>query len=312
VLQDLSAAFEKKDNFGPPAAKNCVTSKNKQEIPTASRWAQANSSRRDSSTELQELNGFSPSAIQRKAYNILGLLRRADDTLTESTEESHRLLMAEHFPGSTNIPEIMDTAGTNPDPLGATGRYNHPVLVDDRPWLNLTSLDIALKQFDKLKCPGPDGFRPIVLCHLPLRARQALIDMYNAVIELHNTPLLWRGSEIIFLPKPGKDDYTDKRTFRPISLMPFLFKAMERMVKWHVAEHANAFHPDQHAFRKGHSTENALSHMADAIEEHILTGKNALAVFLDIKGAFDNLSSATIANGMRNHNVDEDIMKRYV
>jgi hypothetical protein len=96
--------------------------------------------------------------------------------------------MAEHFPGSTNIPEIMDTAGTNPDPLGATGRYNHPVLVDDRPWLNLTSLDIALKQFDKLKCPGPDGFRPIVLCHLPLRARQALIDMYNAVIELHNTP----------------------------------------------------------------------------------------------------------------------------
>jgi hypothetical protein len=58
--------------------------------------------------------------IQRKAYNKLGLLRRADDTLTESTEESHRLLMAKHFPGSSNIPEIMDTAGTTPDPLGAT------------------------------------------------------------------------------------------------------------------------------------------------------------------------------------------------
>jgi hypothetical protein len=48
--------------------------------------------------------------------------------------------------------------------------------------------------------------------------------------------------------------------------------------------------------------------MADAIEGSILTGKKALAVFLDIKGAFDNLSSTTIANGMRNHNVNEDII----
>jgi hypothetical protein len=172
----------------------------------------------------------------------------------------------------------------------------------------ITSLNIALKQFDKLKCPGPDGFRPIVLCHLPHRARQALIDIYNAVIELHYTPLLWRGSEIIFLPKPGKDDYTDKCAFRPISPMPFLFKTLERMVKWHLEEHANAFYPDQQAFRKGHNTKNALSHMADAIEEHILTGKNALAVFLDIKGAFDNLSNTTIANGMRNHNANKDII----
>jgi hypothetical protein len=63
VLQDLSAAFKKKTILAPQPPKKCVTSKNKQEIPTASRWAQANSSRRDSSTELQELNGFSPSPI---------------------------------------------------------------------------------------------------------------------------------------------------------------------------------------------------------------------------------------------------------
>jgi hypothetical protein len=140
----------------------------------------------------------------------------------------------------------------------ATGRHNHPVPVDNRPYLNLTSLNIALKQFDKLKCPGPDGFRPIIFCHLPLWARQALINIYNAVIELHYTPLLWRGSEIIFWTKPGKDNYIDKRACRPISPMPFLFKALERMVKRHMEEHANAFHPHQHAFRKGHSTENAL------------------------------------------------------
>jgi hypothetical protein len=142
---------------------------------------------------------------------------------------------------------------------------------------------------------------------LPDPARQALLQIYNAVIELEYTPLLWRGSDIIFLRKPGKKDYADCRAFRPISLMPFLFKALERLVKWHMEDHADTFHPDQHAFRKGHCTENALSQMVDTAESAVLNGKIALAIFLDIKGAFDNLSSPTIAQGMKNHNVNENI-----
>jgi hypothetical protein len=53
--------------------------------------------------------------------------------------------------------------------------------------------------------------------------------------------------------------------------------------------------------------ENAPSQMVDTAESAVLNGKIALAVFLDIKGAFDNLSSPTIAQGMKNHNVNENI-----
>jgi hypothetical protein len=38
--------------------------------------------------------------LQRQAYNKLGLLKRDNDTLTESPEESFKLLMKEHFPSS--------------------------------------------------------------------------------------------------------------------------------------------------------------------------------------------------------------------
>jgi retron-type reverse transcriptase len=89
--------------------------------------------------------------------------------------------------------------------------------------------------------------------------------------------------------------------------MPFLFKTLERLIKWHIEQHSAPFHIDQHAFRKGHCTENALSHMVDWIEKAISEGKEALVVFLDIKGAFDNLSSNVMAHGMRKHNVDYDI-----
>jgi hypothetical protein len=121
--------------------------------------------------------------------------------------------MEKHFPGSSLIPEMDgDPQGTS-DPLGADSRHANPVLVEELFWLNLTALNQAFKHFGKLKCPGPEGFRPIILYHLPDPARQSLLQIYNAVIELEYTPLLWRGSDIIFLPKPGKKDYADLRAF---------------------------------------------------------------------------------------------------
>jgi hypothetical protein len=112
------------------------------------------------------------------------------------------------------------------DPLAITPTISNSVLVDGREWIYHYTLDLALKQFGKHKCPGPDGYRPIVLCNLPLKARYLLLDVYNAIIELKYTPKLWRNTEVIFLPKPDKDDYSEKRSFRPISLMPFLFKTL--------------------------------------------------------------------------------------
>jgi hypothetical protein len=82
-----------------------------------------------------------------------------------------------------------------------------------------------------------------------------LILIYNATIDLHYTPLLWRDSKVVFLPKPGKEDYTDRRAFRPILLMLFFFKALERLVQWRMDATALPLDKEQHAFRKGHCTE---------------------------------------------------------
>jgi hypothetical protein len=102
--------------------------------------------------------------------------------------------MKEHIPGSSPTNISADGGENSPDPLGATGCHNHPVLVDQRLWLNLSALDLAFKQFGKHKCAGPDGFKPIVLCNLPLPARNALLHIYSASIELQYIPQLWRNA----------------------------------------------------------------------------------------------------------------------
>jgi hypothetical protein len=82
--------------------------------------------------------------------------------------------------------------------------------------------------------------------------------------------------------------------------MPFLLKTLERLVQWRMQEKAEPFHPDKHAFRKGHCTENAV----DAAEKAILRKQVAIAVFLDIKGTFNNLSSEAIEDGLNGHKVE--------
>jgi hypothetical protein len=57
-----------------------------------------------------------------------------------------------------------------------------------------------------------------------------IIKLYGASIALEYVPAKWREGTVIFIPKPGKSDYTDKRAFRPISSMSVLFKTLERLV----------------------------------------------------------------------------------
>jgi hypothetical protein len=150
--------------------------------------------------------------------------------------------------------------------------------------------------------------KALVLKHLPESARRVLIHIYNATIDLHYTPLLWRNAEVVFLPKPGKDDYTDRRAFRPILLMPLFFKALERLVQWCMDATALPLDKEQHAFRKGHCTEGALSRLLDTVERALHHIRKELVVYLDIKGAFDNLNSGTIAQGMVEHGVEEEVV----
>ena len=51
---------------------------------------------------------------------------------------------------------------------------------------------------------------------------------YKASIALHFTPTKWKSSKVVYIPTIGKDDNAIARSYRPISLMNFLLKGLER------------------------------------------------------------------------------------
>ena len=110
--------------------------------------------------------------------------------------------------------------------------------------------------------------KPIIFKYFPNTTITQLQIIYNAIVKPHFTPTLWKDARVIFIPKPGKSDYSTPKSFRPISLSNYLLKVPKELLTWHTDEMLlqNPIHPRQHGFQKGKCTETAISHTVNQIE----------------------------------------------
>lgn len=233
--------------------------------------------------------------------NSISMLTTRNGATTSSTSEAITTLMEEHFRGCVPTEDrgIPDHKPTIPTPF---------------PWISVELISKAIKSFGADKAAGPDELKPIILHHFPTEFLQRLEIIFRACITNGYTPAAWRHSKVIFIPKQGKPNYSDPRAFRPITLLSFLFKTLEKLVYWHIESTAltyKPFHPNQHAFRKGFSTDTALTTLTNRIERAITTGHSTLAAFLDIEGAFDNITTEAIVAGMEFHHIPTYLIKWY-
>ena len=126
--------------------------------------------------------------------------------------------------------------------------------------------------------------------------------------KMQYTPQLWRESKGIFLAKPGKTDYNQAKSFRTITLSSVLLKLQEKAILWHMQHDLNMTDQTserQFGFKKGCSTETALHKIIHKIERRIAKKGFVLGTFLDIEGAFDNVSFKAISESINSSPVDK-------
>ena len=165
----------------------------------------------------------------------------------------------------------------------------------------------AVESFEPYKAAGPDTLKPIII----QKAWKHISDITrNIMIRNHETqhiPTQWRESLGIFLPKPGKTDYNNPKSFRTITLSPVMLKLQEKLILWHMQNDLNMAKDSnkrQFGFKKGCSTEAALHKVTHLIERRIAKKGYVLGVFLDIEGAFDNVSFKAISDSIKATNID--------
>jgi ribonuclease HI len=244
----------------------------------------------------------------RKPAKVPPTLLRANGTYTSSIADTAALLLNVHFPGNAEVlPDLEESLLTDItlSPMST---------LEPLEWITHDRVYAALRTFSNFKACGPDEIKPVMLKHLEYDEIDRLKHIFTASIQFGYIPIGWRKSRTVFIPKPGKSDYSLPKSFRPISLTSFLFKTMERLALWHLEETAfreKPIHEQQHAFRKDHSTELALTEVVDHIEQAVLNKRVTMAVFLDIEGAFDNLNTEAALKAMETHGIPPNIRTWY-
>ncbi|CAH2093901.1 unnamed protein product [Euphydryas editha] len=236
--------------------------------------------------------------LSNQPKQILGTLRRPDDTFTGSPEEAERLLLETHFPDCKfvqNMEWTEESTNANEENWAIAYRV---VTTDKTRW--------AINTFHPFKSAGPDGVFPALLQWGGETLLALLTIIFRACLAHGYVPRGWREVKVIFIPKPGKCDYSNPRSYRPISLTSFVLKTLERLCEKELRENylqKLPLHPNQHAYSQGKCTDSALQAVVSVIESAISDKGFCLGTFLDIEGAFDKTKFIKIKEALQRHGV---------
>jgi hypothetical protein len=114
-------------------------------------------------------------------------------------------------------------------------------------------------------------------------------------------PCTWKTAKGILLRKQGKPTYTAAKAYRVISLLSCLGKVVEKAIATWIAsfcEREDVFHRGQFGCRQGRGTSDAVAQLVAKVERAWGAKRNALALLLDVKGAFDRVDKTHLLTRM--------------
>lgn len=144
-------------------------------------------------------------------------------------------------------------------------------------------------QINPKKAAGEDLITGKMIRELPDKFIKVLTYLFNAIMRVGYYPRKWKISQIIMIPKPGKDS-TQAASYRPISLLPILSKLFEKLLAEKLKSHLDDILPKfQFGFREEHGTVEQVHRIVCEIKQALDNRNYCSAAFLDIAQAFDKV-----------------------
>lgn len=229
-------------------------------------------------------------------------LQLSDGSFTDNILDTTKYLLETHFPNCC----IGDSVSTIYSPEGnnmGIDLANSIVSEEKLKW--------AISSFKPYKAPGPDCIYPIMLQNTGKLSMHNMEMIFKSSLTLAYIPESWREVRVVFIPKPGRACYSEARAYRPISLMSFFLKTLERLIDRYIRDKCclNKLSARQHAYLAGRSVETALHNICARISKALESKQMALGTFLDIEGAFDRVQFNAIKTASGAMGIDEPIIR---
>lgn len=166
-------------------------------------------------------------------------------------------------------------------------------------------LHMVINKMKNRKAPGPDNFDLQIIKSALKIIETDLLEIYNECLRQGVFPNRWKVGKIVAIRK-GQKDETKTGSYRPICLLPIFGKILEALILLKLNKAIEGkMAPNQFGFVKGKSTEDAIVRFTETVDG--CTDKYAIAIFLDIKGAFDNVWWPSVLHELKLKNCPKNI-----
>jgi hypothetical protein len=204
------------------------------------------------------------------------------DKIAATAEEKEEIFMAQAFP-----PQAVDDEGIQ--------------IPDTSAGVSAEQVREALFTQAVNKAPGIDGIGFKALRLLWRWAKDRVVALVQGCIRTGYHPCTWKTAKGILLRKQGKPTYSVAKAYRVISLLSCLGKVVERAVATWIASYCESkdiFHRGQFGCRRARGTSDALAQLVAKVENAWGQKRVALALLLDVKGAFDRVNKQKLIGRM--------------
>ncbi|GBP81972.1 LINE-1 reverse transcriptase homolog [Eumeta japonica] len=166
----------------------------------------------------------------------------------------------------------------------------------------------GIKSLKAEKSPGPDGITNEVIKTGCEHLAKPLTLLFNQILNSSHTPRQWSESDIILLYKKG--DPNNISNYRPISLLPSLYKLFSSIIEKKIKKSTEKYQPvEQAGFRRGFSTVDHIHSLEMLIEKYQEFKRPLYIVFIDYQKAFDSLFHSSIWETLLSQGVPLDYIK---
>ena len=175
--------------------------------------------------------------------------------------------------------------------------------------LNTEEITAIFKNLETGKACGPDCINNRILKATAETITRPLTNLFNSSLRSSTIPDIWKKAYVSPIHK--KDDKSSLENYRPISLISLVGKTFEKAIFKHVHNFLldNLIIPPlQSGFTRGDSTVNQLLDIYNTFCRALDQGKEARAVFCDIRKAFDRVWHRGLIAKLKHYGIDGPLL----
>ena len=193
---------------------------------------------------------------------------------------------------------------------------NLPPVAEALTRIDHISAEKVKKLIDELspyKSMGTNGFSTKLVKDSAQTIAPLLAHIIKSCIDSCSIPKEWKHAKITPIYKEGCK--TSPSNYRPISVLPFISKLMEKVLHQSLLNHIennNILTVNQAGFRKNKSTASMLTKLTDACLQNMDNSQPTVCVFIDLKKAFDTICHKKLIKKLEQMGIKGDALKIFI